>query len=96
MDFLNLMEFVNIAVVVLCILVGFIIKTALPKVPNRYIPVTLMVIGAVCNCIIAKDISVELITYGMFTGFASIGLYETFMHTFKYPKPDEDITKLLK
>ena len=64
-------------VVVACLIVGYIIKTSFDKVPNKYIPTILAVLGAVLNAIVS-GVSVFTIVYGALMGLASTGLYEAF------------------
>jgi hypothetical protein len=45
---------------------------------NKYIPLILLVLGAVIACIYHSDISVDHIAAGMVTGLASVGLHQVF------------------
>lgn len=77
MDFSQLSNYFITVVVVACLIVGYIIKTSFDKVPNKYIPTILAVLGAVLNAIVS-GVSVYTIVYGALMGLASTGLYEAF------------------
>lgn len=77
MDFTQLTQYFVLVVMVACLVVGYIIKTSFDKVPNKYIPTILAVIGAVLNMIVS-GMSVESIVYGALMGLASTGLHQVF------------------
>ena len=64
-------------VMVICLCVGFIMKKFLPT-DNKYIPLTLMILGAILACIYSKGVSIDHVAAGMVTGLASVGLHEVF------------------
>lgn len=64
-------------VMVICLCVGFVMKKFLPT-DNKWIPLTLMILGAVIACIYSRGISIDHIAAGMVTGLASVGLHEVF------------------
>lgn len=64
-------------VMVICLCVGFIMKKFLPT-DNKFIPLTLMILGAVIACIYNGGISIDHVAAGMVTGLASVGLHEVF------------------
>lgn len=77
MDFSSFTDyFVGIALVA-CLIVGYIIKTSFDKIPNKYIPTILAVLGAVLNAVVS-GLSVESVVYGALTGLASTGLHQAF------------------
>ena len=77
MDFTQLTQYFVLVVMVACLVVGYIIKTSFDRVPNKYIPTILAVIGAVLNMIVS-GMSVESIVYGALMGLASTGLHQAF------------------
>lgn len=77
MDFSQLTQYFVLVVVVACLVGGYIIKTSFDRVPNKYIPTILAVIGAVLNMIVS-GMSVESIVYGALMGLASTGLHQAF------------------
>lgn len=64
-------------VMVICLCVGFVLKRFMPT-DNKYIPLILLILGAVIACIYHGDISVDHIAAGMVTGLASVGLHQVF------------------
>ena len=48
-DFTQLTQYFVLVVVVACLVVGYIIKTSFDKIPNKYIPTILAVVGEVLN-----------------------------------------------
>ena len=77
MDFTQLTQYFVLVVMVACLVVGYIIKTSFDKVPNKYIPTILAVVGAVLNAIVS-GVSVNSIVYGALMGLASTGLHQAF------------------
>lgn len=66
-----------LVVFVACLVVGYIIKTSLDMIPNKYIPTILAVLGAILNLFVS-GLSVESVVYGAFMGLASTGLHQAF------------------
>ena len=77
MDFTQLTQYFVLVVMIACLVVGYIIKTSFDKIPNKYIPTILAVIGAVLNAVVSGA-SVESIVYGALMGLASTGLHQAF------------------
>ena len=78
MDFLTIFNETFVAVVmVACLVVGYIIKTALNFIPNKYIPTILAVFGALVNATVS-GVSIDSVVYGALMGLASTGFYEMF------------------
>lgn len=77
MDFTVLTEHFVLVVVVACLVVGYMIKTALDFVPNKYIPTFLAVLGAILNAVVS-GVSLENIVYGALMGLASTGMHQAF------------------
>ncbi|MBQ7986611.1 MAG: phage holin family protein [Clostridia bacterium] len=65
-------------VMAVCLIAGYIMKHWIKDVDNRIIPTVLAVLGAVCACVNAWDISLELIIAGAMTGLASTGAHQAF------------------
>ena len=65
-------------VMAICLIVGYILKHWIKDVDNRIIPTVLAVLGAVCACVNAWDISLDLIVAGAMTGLASTGVHQIF------------------
>ena len=65
-------------VVAVCLILGYIIKQWIKDVDNKYIPTILAAVGVVLACLIKKDISVEIVVCGTFSGLISTGLHQAF------------------
>lgn len=65
-------------VMVICLAVGYVMKHWIEDVDNRVIPTVLAVLGAVCACVNAWDISLDLVAAGAITGLASTGVHQVF------------------
>lgn len=77
MDFTQLTQYFVLVVMIACLVVGYIIKTSFDKIPNKYIPTILAVVGAVLNVFVG-GLSVETVVYGALMGLASTGLHQAF------------------
>ena len=77
MDFTELTKYFVLVVIVACLVLGYIIKTSFDKVPNKYSPTILAVVGAVLNAVVS-GVSVESIVYGALMGLASTGMHQAF------------------
>lgn len=75
MDFLT--EYYIPIVLVACLVVGYIMKKFMPT-DNKWIPLTVTILGAVLGCIANKGISLEAIVAGAVSGLASTGLHQLF------------------
>jgi xanthine/uracil permease len=69
MDINFLFDYINPIILGICLMVGFVLKTAFDKFPNKYIPLSALCMGT----IIAILINLQS---GMISGLASTGLYE--------------------
>lgn len=65
-------------VVILCLVLGYILKHWIKDVENKYIPTILTVVGAIAACFSSGDISLELIVSGAISGLASTGMHQAF------------------
>lgn len=79
MDLSMLLEFINIIVLGICLCVGYVIKNSLDFIPNKYIPLIMLILGTALNIIFnLPTITGEVLLVGMVSGLASTGLYEMF------------------
>lgn len=78
LDLNYLSEFCIPLVVGICLCVGYVIKTSMPKIPNNYIPLVMAVLGLVLNIWINNTINPSILLGGLFSGLSSTGLYEMF------------------
>lgn len=89
MDFVKVLN-ENFVVVVFmaCLIIGYIIKTSLDMVPNKYIPTILAVFGAILNGV-TIGFSVESVVYGALMGLASTGMHQVFKNFVENKKTAE-------
>lgn len=79
MDLSFLSEFINLGILGVCLCLGYVIKTSLDFIPNKYIPLIMLVLGTALGIATNLDsLSINVVLTGMFSGLASTGLYEMF------------------
>ena len=64
-------------IVVICYLIGLVIKKMISKIDNGYIPIINGVVGIVIACLMSKAVSFDIIAQGVISGWASTGLFES-------------------
>ncbi len=79
MDLTALGEFISLIVIGICLCVGYVIKHSLDFIPNKYIPLIMLILGTVTNVLINwGNINANVILTGMLSGLASTGLHQMF------------------
>lgn len=78
MDLTFLSEFIVVITLAFCLGIGYIIKTSLDFIPNKYIPLIMGVIGVTFNCFVSGVVDDNVIVAGLMSGLASTGMYELF------------------
>lgn len=71
-----LTDYIVLVVVGICLCVGYILKNAIPKLDNRYIPAVMGVLGVVIVFWIHGTLTSELLLQGLASGLASTGLHQ--------------------
>lgn len=71
-----LTDYIVLVVVGICLCVGYILKNAIPKLDNRYIPAIMGVLGVVIVFWIHGTLTSELLLQGLASGLASTGLHQ--------------------
>lgn len=62
MDITVLLNYVNVVVLGICLCVGFVIKNSLDFIPNKYIPLIMLILGTITNILInINGINAEVI-----------------------------------
>lgn len=61
-----------------CLATGYVVKKWIKDVDNKYIPTIVFIEGAILNCIVINNVTVESIVGGVICGLASTGLHQTF------------------
>ena len=83
MDLNFLSEFCIPVIVGICLCVGYVIKTSIPKVNNSLIPMILAILGLLINIWINHTINPSIVLGGLFSGLASTGLHQMFKNLIK-------------
>lgn len=72
-----LLDFVDPIILGICLAMGYALKNAFEKFPNKYIPLAAMCVGTVLAVVLNfQSITAEVVLGGMISGLASTGLYE--------------------
>ena len=88
-DFATIFNESFVAVVMIaCLVLGYLIKTSLDFIPNKYIPTILAIFGAIVN-VAVSGVGIESVVYGALMGLASTGFYEMFRN-FVEGRKEED------
>ena len=72
------MGLINGGVMLFCLAIGYIIKTSIPMIDNKYIPLIMGITGIIIAIFNAQGIDFNILLSGLITGLASTGLYEAF------------------
>ena len=84
MDISSLSQYFVLVVIGVCYCIGYIIKTSLDFIPNKYIPLILATIGVITNCILAKGFNIDILLGGMLSGLASTGSHQLFKNLINF------------
>ena len=72
--------------------IGYVIKTSLDFIENKYIPLIMVSIGIVLNIWINKQVTAEIVVAGALSGLASIGTHQT-CKNLNHNKKDQENNK---
>lgn len=72
------MGLINGGVMLFCLAIGYIIKTSIPTIDNKYIPLIMGITGIIIAIFNAGYCNFNILLSGLITGLASTGLYEAF------------------
>lgn len=75
-------------IILFCMCIGYVIKTSLDFIKNKYIPLIMLIIGIVLNICINEQVTVEIVVAGALSGLASIGTHQT-CKNLNHSKKDE-------
>lgn len=76
-DVAFLLDFIDPIILGICLAMGYALKHAFEKFPNKYIPLSAMCLGLILSIVLnLHNITAEIILGGMISGLASTGLYE--------------------
>ena len=81
-----MLELINPVILGICLLLGYALKTAFEKFPNRYIPLAALCCGTLLAVLmhLHSGINAQVILGGMISGLASTGLYEMLRNLLKF------------
>lgn len=79
MDLGFLSDYLVLIVVGICLCVGYIIKTSITQIPNKYIPLIMALLGVGLNVWLNLAFTPEILLGGLFSGLASTGLHQLFV-----------------
>lgn len=77
MDLSFITEMYIPVIIVICLCLGYVYKNFFPT-DDKFIPLILLILGAILSCIVNNEISVEVIAAGMVSGLGSVGLHQLF------------------
>lgn len=77
MDISGLINYFDLITVGICLCVGYVIKMSLDFIPNKYIPLIMLILGMILG-VSSNGVSLASVLSGMVSGLASTGLYEAF------------------
>ena len=89
MDLGFLLSYEKPIVVGICLCVGYVIKSSLDFIPNKYIPLIMAILGLVVNILVSKGIDGDIVLTGMISGLSSTGLHQVFKNLLAKENKDE-------
>ena len=89
MDLSVISNYLVVAVILVCCCIGYVIKTSLNFIPNKYIPLIMACIGVVLNYFIAGYFNVNVLLGGMLSGLSSVGLHQAFKNLIENKEGDK-------
>ena len=82
-------NYLVVAVILVCCCIGYVIKTSLDFIPNKYIPLIMACIGVVLNYFIVGYFNVNVLLGGMLSGLSSVGLHQAFKNLIENQEGDK-------
>lgn len=77
MDLSFITEMYIPVIVVVCLCVGYVYKKFFPT-DDKFIPLILLILGAVLGVVVNNEITIQSIAAGMVSGLGSVGLHQLF------------------
>lgn len=72
-------DYLVVVVFGICLCVGYLIKTSIPQIDNKCIPLIVAILGVLLNIWMNLSVSPEIILGGLFSGLASTGAHQLFV-----------------
>lgn len=66
------------SIIVLCYVLGLVIKHFIKRIDNKYIPLIVACFGVLLACLMIRGITVDAVAQGIISGWASTGIHQTF------------------
>lgn len=73
---MQLDDFIVLIPCVAALLVGFLLKKAIPVIPDRFIPLICAAVGLAVNIWVNMSINPGIFVEGLISGIAAIGMFE--------------------
>ena len=89
LDLSVISNYLVVAVILVCCCIGYVIKTSLDFIPNKYIPLIMACIGGGLIYFIAGDFNVNVLLGGMLSGLSSVGLHQAFKNLIENKEGDK-------
>ena len=89
LDLSVISNYLVVAVILVCCCIGYVIKTSLDFIPNKYIPLIMACIGVVLIYFIAGYFNVNVLLGGMLSGLSSVGLHQAFKNLIENKEGDK-------
>lgn len=90
MDIGFLLDYMDPVIVGICLCVGFMLKNLVEtENVNKYIPLIVGILGVVLSVWINEAFTPVVILNGLFSGWASTGMYEAFRNLINKRKGEE-------
>lgn len=90
MDLSQYTQYVVPIIVAFCMCVGYVIKTSLDFIDNKYIPIIMLILGMILNVLLNRNLSADTFMVGAISGLASIGTHQTGKCLLKKDKNDSN------
>ena len=71
-------EYLNITILMTCLISGFIIKKWVKDVDNKYIPTFVLILGVGLQFVTTKQITLDNFIVGSISGLGSTGFHQLF------------------
>ena len=73
---MDLSSFIIVLPCAAALIIGFLVKHAIPAIPNRFIPLICAAIGLGVNIWVNMSFSPEILVTGLVSGVAATGMFE--------------------
>ena len=78
MEINELLVYIEMVAVGICLCITYILKHTLTEYPKKYMPLIMAIVGIVVEILAQHNVAMEIVLTGMLSGLSSIGLYSLF------------------